>query len=291
MDLLNVANGINIELNQLRMQDKHLISEQERAEIFNSVVTALSENLIELLEFSIRDIGTKQTYLNWGYDLSDNRSVQRKGPQIREITIELHELARRQQMNYFLDCRVRWSDNFQSLNPRLRKRILESVIWDEQGQRRIGAEQIRILSNANVNRSQPNKFDIRHIEHDLHRLQAETRLTSRELDIPQIIDSVNKGLVEGSIIGVVFLLLRYGEDRPLLEWRYSFRPGSTVLREGKPIEQIIEITNSIEGRPWLSIEPILSEHFRELPPASQHSAMHNTIWSSKFQQKPKKRWL
>lgn len=151
-------------------------------------------------------------------------------------------------------------------------------------------QQIRILNNANANQTQSKKFDIREVEIDLRRLQADTELIKNNQIVLQAVDSISNNLIEGYIVGVVLLLLHHGEERPLLDWKYSIKSDSTIIREGKPIEQIVEIVNSIKDRPQLLIKPIFSERFKKMPSESQHLVMQNTIWASEFPKKPKKKW-
>src|SRR2546423_6828752 len=86
MDLLQVANEVNKELVQLQRHYRYLLQKQDPMAIFNSIVTSLTEELVDSIELHIHTCDKPDHILvSWQYDMQDPRYPKRTGPKLEQI--------------------------------------------------------------------------------------------------------------------------------------------------------------------------------------------------------------
>lgn len=276
MDLLSVANNINTELGYLRQQNPRVISEKERADLFDSIVTILVRDILDAIEFKIYDQRQRQEIYAWSYDLRDKNYIKRQGPPIQEIAVIMNKAVR----DPFIECSLVWSVRFQHLDARAKARALQQTIWAED----FPLEQEELLGNHQPQQNDVG-FDLSKFELELRKLEEETKLLDKKV-IGAIIQSTNTALVKNYITGVQLMIFNPKDDQVLVEWRFVVQ-GTTLLRQGPPVEQIIGIVQSLRRGVQFITKPIISLQFQRMTPQEQSSAMSGSVWVKEFSQPSK----
>jgi hypothetical protein len=277
MNLLSVANEINAELAIIRANNSRILSEQRRADIFNSIVICLTDGLVDTIKLSL--VRKNRELLSWHYDLRNGKSIQRRGPSLQEIITEISNVSE----EAYFDCQVQWSQTFEAMDSQTKKRLLRNTIWDEP------RDNLNEDSRGNQLPSPQVKIDWTSLESDLRNLESHTELISPRM-IASILESVQQSFSKGYIVGIKMLLSNPEEQQPAIEWGFEFRPDSGLIRQGPPVEKILRNTGPLRERSKLEIKPILSTMFETLSSGDKESAMKGTIWQSDFQDRQKGSW-
>lgn len=274
MDLLSVANNINAELGYLRQQNPRIISEIERAAVFDSIVTGLVKDILDAVEFKIVDRQHRQEICAWGYDLRDKNYMRRQGPPMQEIAVIVKRGAR----DLLIECLPVWSIRFQHLDAQAKAFALQQTVWAED----FPLQQEEFLGNPQPQRNDAN-LDLSRLELELRRLEEETKLLDKK-SIGATVESTNMALVKNYITGIQLMIFNPKEEQVLVEWGFVVQ-GSALLRQGPPVEQIIGIAQSVKrNKVRFVTKPIISLQFQRMSPKEQVSAMSGSIWEKEFSQ-------
>lgn len=274
MDILNLANHINLELAKIRSRNQDILTEQEREVIFNSIITAISENLLDTITFSISNRRTGQEVLRWEYDMHDKKYIQRRGPSESQL---IHSVSKMPSTVY-IDCIPDWSAHFKELNPHVRAQILKGTIWAKELQN--VASRKSIFDASSQPKPQPSS-DLGELINELNFLKSKTSLLNRRMS-KNLLESVQTCLRKKSITSIQLSITEPKKDRPLISWEFVLRADGAVIRQGPPIQQIIDIAKSLKRGASLIARPVLSPDFQRLSDRDKHELMKDTIWASDY---------
>jgi hypothetical protein len=274
MDILNLANHINLELAKIRSRNQDILAEQEREVIFNSIITAVSENLLDSITFSISDRRTSQEVLSWEYDLHDKKYIQRRGPSESQLVHSISKMPN----SVYIDCIPGWSSHFNELDPSVKAQILEDTIWAKKLQNVAAKESIFDVPSQSRPQS---SSDLEELNSELNLLESNTNLLNRRA-LKKLLESVQMCFQKNCIMGIQLSITEPKKDQPLIRWKFTLKGDGTVVRKGTPIQQIIGIAKSLKRGANLITKPILSPNFQRLSNTDKYELMKDTVWASDY---------
>ena len=278
MDLLQVANTVNNEMAQLQRYHRYLLQKQDPVTIFNSIVTCLTENLVDSIELCIHICERPDDIVvSWKYDVQDPRYPKRTGPTLEQIFTLLKNVP---EGATCLSCYPRWSKHFLVMTKADQRQALLYTIWAEDNEKT--AEDVSSKTSAALA-----PIDLKPLEDDLRQL-----ISIKLLDANTgrgIYDSVRKSLDTQSIKGVQFSLDTAQPVKEAAEWELLLDASLKLIRIGTSQEQALKIIQAVlslqEEAPHIKIKPILTSAFSRLPKNEQHDLMKDTYWASDFKKK------
>ncbi len=279
MNLLTVAHDINAELAIIRARNSEVLSDQGRAEIFNSIVACLTDDLLTIIKMSVICKGGE--LLSWCYDLRNKVNIQRLGPDIEAIISRVNRVPE----NTYLTCQVQWSQAFEAMDSQTRRRILRNTIWNEPRDTLTPPPGKPPEEPVSLSRQ---GIDLSALEFDLRSMESQTGFFDSRMS-GLIIQSVEQSLSSGYITGIQLLLIPVG-GRPTIEWGFDASLASGLVRQGPAIETILATAKELAEQLKFEIKPILSVIFEQLSSEDKRSAMKETIWGSQFGPTNKGRW-
>lgn len=283
MDLLRVANQINAELAHLRANYSYLLDDQQRAEIFNSIVTCITNDLVDTITLSIRDCRDQElVFVSWEYDLSDKKYPRRNGPALRDI---LQILQKAPQCAY-VTCEVEWSDRFAVLDDTVKRRILGRTFWSKQPQSTSDAFPVDrpLLEETRSPRSEvptlaPGNFpsDLSLLECELLKIASETKLL-RGHDVRSILASARECISNNLIRGLRFEVSDRARQTPILEWAFEITSDGRLVRKGDHLDQIVALAKKKSHHLLLRVWPLTTLQFEQLTPGEKKRVMRKMVW-------------
>ncbi|HEY1349476.1 MAG TPA: hypothetical protein VGF67_07630 [Ktedonobacteraceae bacterium] len=284
MDLLTVANDINAELVHIQLQYNDVFDQQSPADIFNSIVSCITDDLAETITLQIVDQHDPAcVLLSWEYDLQDRQYPRRIGPGLAEILLHLKKLP---QKSAHLVCTAQWSPHFQALDAPVQERFLRQSIW---GKKRSIPQDIPTRSeDPSGSAFAAQAVDISLLQEELSQLATETQLINLQ-EADAICESAQTSRAADHIQGIHCELAEHGK-RPALEWEYVFSPEGKLLREGASFVRILSVARALQGQSGLVTRPVQTASFKKLPAKIQQEVMKDTVWASMVKRKGLLSW-
>ncbi|HLG61729.1 MAG TPA: hypothetical protein VKY19_07335 [Ktedonosporobacter sp.] len=278
MDLLQVANTVNQEMVQLQRYYSYLLQKQDPMAIFNSIVTCLTEDLVDSIELRIHKCERPDDIVaSWQYDMQDPRYPKRTGPTLEQIFTLLKNVP---EGTACLSCYPHWSKHFLTMTKVAQRQALLYTIWAEDDEK--AAEDVSSRTAAALA-----AIDLQPLEDDLRQL-----ISIKLLDADKgrsIYDSARKSIGTQSIKGVQFSLDTAQPVKEAAEWELVLDASLKLVRIGTSREQALKILQAVrstqEEAPHIKIKPILTSAFSKLPKNEQHDLMKDTYWASDFKKK------
>lgn len=281
MNILSVANSINSELSQIHAHNDQILDEEERANIFNSIVTLLIEELADSITLSIRERNKNHEFASWSYSFQVKNNIKRIGPNIKKLVSLTNETPE----DTYIDCQPKWSSRFKSMTMQRKAKILKDTIWTKEAE--IPEQRIELFQDTHGMQSDLD-IDLRDLEVDLRRLEAGTKKLIDERMIRAILESTKDMLSKQYIVGIEIALTQH--DRDLLMWKFILQSSNSFVKEGQSVEQVLNLVKSLKRSPKLATRPIISPQFNKMSLKDQELALQNTVWGSKSP-KPKRKLL
>ncbi|CBN53559.1 MULTISPECIES: hypothetical protein [Kamptonema] len=280
MDILGIAHEINSELRHIRSQYPHVLSAEERSDIFDSIETCLINELADVIELSVRNGRDKQELLKWSYNLSDKNYPERIGIDIQTILASLNKIKQ----EAYLDCVVKWSSQFLELDPPSQEKLLCNTIWDknytitndlDRSSKKLGLRDKHESLEQKINDSNI-CIDLSIIENELLKLASETELLG-SISAKQITNDLQKCFLNNYIRGVEFSILENHKKLIIIQWKFELNSSNNLVRSGEPLPLIIEQYQENKEYSCLKIQLKFTEKFKRTSEEDQ-LYIKNTIF-------------
>lgn len=283
MNVLQLTKEINYELLQLRLSYPSLIDEREVTDIFDSVVTCVTDNLANSFKFTIYERqNPAHVLVRWEYDLTDTRKIERSGPDTPEIVSWLKKVPA-DVMG--LACDVEWSDRFFDLDKASQDQIVRATYRGRKSNGQKEPDPTQIQPEKLVDEQSNASLDLQILELDLIKLETEASYITKE-DRIHAFKSVKKCMEAGYCQGVRFNVLDRERNHSLVEWQFELVSPSKVARSGDSQARVLTILKELKSRQQpLDIHPLVTPKFEKMSAKEQQEVVRDTIWADNFKKK------
>lgn len=283
MNILQLAKEINYELLQLRSSYRGLIAEREVADIFDSVVTSVTDNLANSFTFTIYERrNPAHIAVKWEYDLTDKQKIERSGPATPQI---LSLLKRIPPDIMGLTCDVEWSDTFFELDRASQDQIMRASYWGKKSNLQKKPDPTDPRPEKLLDEQSGASLDLEALELDLIKLETEAGYITKE-DRMHIFKSVKKCVEAGYCRGVQFKVLDSERSHSLVEWQFELVSPFKLARSGDSQTRVLTILKELKSSQQpLDIKPLVRSKFEKMSAKEQQKVMSDTVWADSFKKK------